>query len=61
MGNPGLYQNLQNTQLVGIENGILTISAGSQAEWMQTRMTRNALLALRALFDEEIIEVQFVE
>ena len=57
---PSLAKSLQNTRLVGIEDGAATIETKRGADWMQNRLERPLLRALR-LVREDVTAVRFVQ
>jgi hypothetical protein len=54
-----LAKSLEHTRLVAIEDGMATIEAGLKADWMQNRLERPLLRALRYKRDD-ITAVRFV-
>ena len=60
---PQTYRNLVGTKILSTIEGVIKVSAGARAEWLQNRVSKNRSLirTLNTLLDESIKEVEFVE
>lgn len=61
--NPQLHRMLRNTEFVSLENGVLTLTAGSKISRLQENFDHNKMLTVtvnRAFADAQITTVTFV-